>query len=126
MTTALDTKIAQVAAARMCRFCSQLVPADAVLCECRVARGETPHTEWPRELKRLLCVRMVESRMWRGTSEQDMWERLLLSTYAGTARGSGRSRIILPMSASVVDCFPFAAGDAALWGAAGCPTLYTI
>lgn len=125
MTTP-EAKIAQVAASRPCRFCTQLVPPEAVICQCRVARGELPHTEWPSELKRLLCVRSIESRMWRGTSEQDMWERLLQSTYAGTTQGAGRSRIILPMSASVVDCFPFAAGEAALWAAAGYPTLYTI
>lgn len=126
MPSALDTKIAEVAANTRCRHCSQPIPPDAIICACRIERGELPHTEWPKELKRLLCVRSIESRMWRGTSEQDMWERLLQSTYAGTTQGTGRSRIILPMSASVVDCFPFAAGDAALWAAAGYPTSFHI
>jgi len=123
---ALDAKIAEVAATRLCRHCSKPIPADAVICACRIERGELPHTEWPRDVKRLLCVRTIESYMWRGTSEQSMWERLLQNVYAGTAQGSGRSRIILPMSAPVVDCFPYAASDAALWAAAGYQSLYTI
>jgi hypothetical protein len=126
MSSALDSKIAQLAATRVCRFCSQMIAPEAVICACRIARGELPHTEWPKEVKRLLCVRTIESLMWPGTSEQDMWERRLQSIYAGTTQGAGVKRIILPMSASVVECFPLAAGDASLWSAAGYPTLYTI
>jgi hypothetical protein len=126
MTSALDAKIAEMAATRLCRFCRQPITPDAVICSCRIARGELPHTEWPKELKRLLCVRTIESRMWRGTSEQSMWERLLISVYAGTTQGGGANRIILPMHASVVECFPFAAGDASLWAQSGYPTSFHI
>jgi hypothetical protein len=124
--SALDSKIAEVSGIRVCRFCTRAIPVDAIICECRVERGELPHTEWPRELKRLLCVRVVERRMWKGCSEQSFWERIVTGLYAGTPQGSGASRIILPFSASVVECFPFAAGDAALWAAAGYPTQFHI
>jgi len=124
--TALDSKIAEIAATRLCRFCSKQVPPDAVICACRVERGELPHTEWGSDVKRLLCVRTIERRMWKGTNEQDLWERMLTGLYAGTTQGSGVGRIILPMSASVVDCFPFAVGEASLWSQDGYPTLYTI
>jgi len=126
MLSTLDSKIADVATLRVCRYCSKAVPADAIICECRIARGETPHTEWPRELKRLLCVRMVESRMWRGTSEHEFWSRMLTGVYAGTTQGEGRNRIILPFNASPVDCYPYAVGDASLWAAAGYPTSFHI
>src|SRR5665213_3559346 len=126
MSSALEAKIAKVAATTVCRFCSQPVPPDAVICACRIERGELPHTEWPRELKRLLCVRTIERRMWYGCTEQSFWERMIVGLYAGTTQGTGTNRIILPMAAAVVECFPFAAGDSALWSAAGYPTLFHV
>jgi hypothetical protein len=122
----LDSKIADVSGLRVCRFCSHAIPADAVICACRIARGELPHTEWPRDVKRLLCVRTIERRMWAGCSEQSAWERMLTALYAGTVQGTGANRVVLSHSAPVVDLFPFAAGDASLWAASGYPTLYHI
>lgn len=123
---ALEEKIAHIAATRLCRYCSQPVPPEAVICLCRIERGEIQHTDWEQTLKRFLCVRTVERRMWTGCTEQSFWERMVTGLYAGTAQGGGANRIILPMSASVVDCFPYAAGDSALWAASGYPTPYTI
>ena len=124
MPESLDAKIAKVAATTVCRFCSKRIPPEAVICECRIARGELPHTEWPVDVKAMLLVREAERLMWKGTSEQSFWERLLVHAYAGTTQGSGVNSKIIPMSASVVDVFPFAAGDAALWAQSGYPTLY--
>ena len=123
---ALEERIAKIAATTVCRFCSKPVPPEAVICACRIGRGELPHTEWPRELKRMLCVRTIERLYWRGTSEQSLWERLAVAAYAGSIQGEGRNRKIIPMNASVVEVFPYAAGDAALWAQSGYPTLFTI
>lgn len=126
MLGALAAKIAHVQALRRCRSCGQAVPPDAILCACRIAAGELPHTEWPRDLKRYLCVRKVEHVRELFTTDQAFWERMARDLYCGTWRGEGRGRVLLPMAASIIDVFPHAAGDAALWAASGYPTTVTI
>jgi len=123
--SALDSKIAQVAATRLCRFCGHAVPADAVICTCRVERGELPHTEWLPEVKQLLIARSIERRMWGG-SEHEMWERLLVATFGGTMQGVPPNHRVLKHEESPIVLLPFAAGEAALWVKSGSPTLYTI
>lgn len=125
MSDALAAKIAHVQALLVCRSCGRAITPDVVLCACRIERGELPHTEWPREMKRFLLVRAIERK--RGEmSEQYLWRKLLLDEYAGSTVGEGTTRRVLSRAITVVDAFPFAAGDAAAWTAAGCPTSFTI
>lgn len=126
MPTALEAKIAQVAATKLCRFCQKPVPPDAVICACRIERGEIPHTEWPRELKRWLCVRAIERRRLSHMSEQDLWTGLATAEYLGRWVGDGRDRKIVNTTSTIVDVFPYAAGDAALWAKSGFSTSFHI
>ncbi len=125
-TQSLESRIAHVGSLTVCRHCSAVIQPDVVLCPCRVARGELPHTEWPKSMKSLLCVRTIERRLWKGTGEQGFWERMLTETVGGTTRGEGAAGRIIPVNVSVVDAFPWAAGEAGAWVAAGRPTIYTI
>lgn len=126
MSDALASTIARVSATTRCRYCGDVVAPDAILCPCRIERGELPHTEWGAETKRFLCVRKVERVREQFTSEHPFWERLALDLYRGTWRGDGPGRVLLPMSASIVDVFPHVAGDAAAWIAAGRPVTFTL
>lgn len=126
MSDPLASTIARVSATTRCRHCGDIVAPDVILCPCRVARGELPHTEWPASLKRHLCVLKVERVRSLFTNEGAFWERMLLDAYRGTSRGQGANRVALPYAATLVDCFPFAAGEAALWAASGYPVPWTI
>lgn len=126
MSDALASTIARVSAMVSCRSCGAAIAPDVILCPCRVAQGELPHTEWPASLKRHLCVLKVMRVRAMFTSEQPFWERLALDAYRGTWRGEGSQRVLLPYAATVVDVFPHAAGDAALWAASGYPVPWMI
>ena len=126
MSSALDVKIAEISANSRCRHCSKPIPPDAVICQCRIDRGELPHTEWGRDVKRFLCVRDIERQQLSHMTEQDLWVKLAIANYFGQFVGPKDNRHMITTLASIVEILPYAAGDAALWAAAGYPTSFHI